>query len=121
VEKEIRKSFRHGYYEVSNLGIAYRVKPGQATYPGKTLEAAPNKDGYLSVSTSYHCKKKTYYIHLLVARKFLGPCPPGKEVHHRDHNKQNNRWDNLKYVTSSQNKQYAIEAGVFHASLNKAA
>jgi HNH endonuclease len=108
---EKRKPFRHGYYEVSNLGIAYRVKPGRGVVVGRRLKCTLDKGGYLLVNTSYHNRHKTYLLHVLVARKFLGKCPPGKEVNHKDRNKENCRWDNLEYVTHLQNMRHALENG----------
>jgi HNH endonuclease/NUMOD4 motif-containing protein len=109
--KELWKPFRHGYYEVSNLGNVQRAKPGHATYVGKILKGVPDKDGYIYVWTWYHGRRKTHKVHQLVATAFLGPCPPGKEVNHKDLDKTNNRWDNLEYTTSSRNKYHAVEHG----------
>jgi hypothetical protein len=49
----------------------------------------------------------------LVARAFLGPCPEGMEVNHKDTNKSNYRLDNVEYLTSQGNKQHAVLAGVW--------
>lgn len=47
--------------------------------------------------------KVAAYVHLLVADAFLGPCPAGKVVRHRDNNFTNNRWDNLNHGTLLEN------------------
>ena len=53
------------------------------------------------------------YIHRIVAELFIGPCPPGMEVNHRDGDKQNNRVENLEYVTRNQNVAHAKSIGHF--------
>lgn len=40
-------------------------------------------------------------VHKLVASKYLGVCPDGKEISHKDGNKWNNHWTNLGYSTRS--------------------
>jgi hypothetical protein len=42
-------------------------------------------------------------LHSLIALTFLGPRPPGLVVAHLDGNKDNNRPENLKYVTQQEN------------------
>jgi len=42
-------------------------------------------------------------VHKLVASKFLGVCPDGCEISHKDGNKWNNHWSNLEYITHSAN------------------
>lgn len=110
---ELWKPFRHEYYEVSNLGRARRVKPG-INHPqiGHILKPNVGKKGYVTISTCYHGRHKTYSLHVLVARKFLGQCPRGKQVNHIDLNKENNRWDNFEYLTSKKNIHHAIEHGI---------
>lgn len=39
-------------------------------------------------------------VHKLVASMFIGFCPLGKEINHKDTNKENNHDSNLEYVTS---------------------
>jgi hypothetical protein len=39
-----------------------------------------------------------YFVHDLVASAFLGPCPVGFKVRHKDGNGFNNKLENLEYV-----------------------
>src|SRR5436190_19072600 len=50
-------------------------------------------------------RKRTAGVHQAVAWAFIGACPPGKEVGHKDHDKRNNRPSNLEYVTPVENAQ----------------
>ena len=51
-------------------------------------------------------------IHRLVALAFIGPCPEGKQVHHRDGNKRNPIARNLEYVSASENIKHAWATGL---------
>jgi hypothetical protein len=48
-----------------------------------------------------------------VAEAFIGPCPPGLVVNHRDGNRQNNCVQNLEYCTYSENALHAVASGVW--------
>jgi len=87
------------FYKASNLG---RVK--SITKVGKKeriLKGAQSFGGYLQVDIN----KKHIRIHRLVAYAFLGPRPEGLFIDHYDRNKLNNKADNLRYVTPSENSQ----------------
>jgi hypothetical protein len=43
------------------------------------------------------------YVHRLVLRAYVGPCPDGQEVRHLDGNPANNSVANLAYGTRSEN------------------
>jgi hypothetical protein len=48
-------------------------------------------------------------VHRLVARKYIGICPEGMEVNHKDGNRINNHWTNLEYVTHAENMRKSYE------------
>lgn len=108
-----------GCYQVSNLG---RVRSVDRTiqdsigrsYPlkGKVLAPAPNRGGYLICAFTTGNKPSTFAVHRLVARVFLGPRPPGKEVHHKDGVKSNNAAANLTYVSRLENIRHAYATGL---------
>lgn len=106
-EIEVWKKIYKGYYAVSNLGRIKRLKPGSNnTYPGKIL--APQHAGYgrhyLIVQLWLkHKKVKQRYVHILVARKFIGSCPDGYEVDHKNHVTDDCRVSNLQYLPSNIN------------------
>ena len=67
--------------------------------------------GYLRVHLCKNKQAKDLYIHRLVAETFI-PNPENlPEVDHWDGNKLNNCVENLRWVTSSENKQAAIKNG----------
>lgn len=92
-----------GLYEVSDLGRV-RSLPRNNT-KGKILKpyASPH-NGYCYVSLSKENKRISKRVHKLVMMAF-NPKPSGKEleIDHRDRNKENNRLDNLQWVTHTEN------------------
>ncbi|CDH51791.1 predicted protein [Lichtheimia corymbifera JMRC:FSU:9682] len=40
---------------------------------------------------------------------FVGPCPPGQEVDHRNKDRLDNRLENLRYATRAENTRYIYE------------
>lgn len=58
---------------------------------------------YLRFAVQANDKKRSLYVHVVVMRAFIGPPPPGMEVRHIDGDVGNNRLDNLKYGTPTQN------------------
>lgn len=99
-----------GLYEVSDLGRVRSLRPYHGV-AGRILVVAPNSERYLRVDLSRAGQRKHALLHVLVARAFLGPCPPEHEVNHKDRDRANPRLDNLEYVTKAGNARHAIAAG----------
>ena len=94
-EKELWKTiYGHAPYEVSTIG---RVRNG-----ARILSPRLYGVGYFGV----RLHGKEHYIHRLVARAFLGPIPPGWQVHHKNGNQAGNRLENLEIVTPWENSQH---------------
>jgi hypothetical protein len=97
-----------GIYQVSNFGnikslkrVIMRSDNRPRTIPEK-IKVATEDHGYKKVGL--HDKDgtaRTYTIHRLVMKMFVGDSP--LYVDHIDGNKWNNRLDNLRYVTNSEN------------------
>jgi hypothetical protein len=93
-----------GWYEVSNLGRIRRTTPGPGTYPGRILKTGAGGTGYQPVRVEHEGKWTSGPVHRLVALAFLPPTTSERtEVDHKDGNKQNNRPDNLEWVTHGEN------------------
>jgi DNA-binding transcriptional regulator YiaG len=112
-------------YEVSNLGRVRSVdRPvrhrcgGAAMRRGRILRQTSGKDTYLQVVLSCESRRKTFAVHLLVARHFQPNPLRLPEVNHRDLNKANNRASNLEWTTHKRNQEHAAAAGRFRALIN---
>jgi len=106
----------YGIYEISNHGRVRSVR----TFPhilSSTkhchCKSLKYKNHYKQVRLCKNGVKKYFYIHRLVAAAFIGPCPPGKEVNHKDLFKGNNHDWNLEYRTHGSNIRHAARRGRF--------
>lgn len=101
-------------YEVSDLGRVRsldRLDAAGRYIKGKILSPAVQHRGHLQVGLS-DGKETKKYIHRIVMEAFVGPCPDGQEVCHRDHDPTNNHVGNLMYGTQSDNKQQSAAIGI---------
>ena len=113
-------------YAASSAGRIQRI--GAGSRPGKIVAQSPLPAGYMlckvrrSGTFSRWLRTFSRLVHCLVAEAFLGPCPAGLEVNHKDLNKANNRPGNLEYLTRSANIRHAIEhSGAYRGARNSQA
>jgi hypothetical protein len=101
-------------YEVSSLGRVRRVAAAKGAKVGRILRQQANARGYATVVIGFGVKGsgKTREIHRMVALAFLGPCPAGMEVNHKNSVKADPRLENLEYVTRSQNQIHSYASGL---------
>jgi len=107
-------------YEVSNLGSIRSLDRyvrtrgnGQRIARGKILQRIPEQDGYHRVQLFKNGKYKNKYVHGLVMESFVGPCPPGNQVIHLEHVKENRNdsLSNLRYASLSCNMAFKYDDG----------
>lgn len=100
-----------GIYEVNEFGKVRSVdrtveyKDGRIRkYKGKELKLTMDRGGYAFVILSKNDVRKMMKVHRLVAGAFI-PNPDNlPEVHHLNHDRKDNRAENLQWVTSSEQK-----------------
>lgn len=98
-----------GKYEISETGVIRSLYfQGKARHVAKTLKPGLSH-GYLCVVFCIGGKRKTAYIHRLLAEHFL-PNPNNLPViNHVDGNRSNNIITNLEWCTYSQNSQHGVD------------
>ena len=114
-----------GRYQVSDAGRvrsvdrvavfpAYVTKSGTLraasvrAFKGKVLRPGPMASGHLSVALG---RGNSRQVHQLVLLAFVGPCPDGHEVLHRDGVSSNNHRRNLRYGTRAENLRDDVHHG----------
>ena len=109
LEGEIWKTipYGNGDYEVSTCGRVKSFKHHEV----KIMKPSLHNCGYLCVELFENGKAKKCKIHRLVAEAFI-PNPENKPmVDHIFNNKFDNYFENLRWVTASENNYYAYETG----------
>jgi hypothetical protein len=101
---EVWKPVKGTHHEVSNLGRIRRVK---------ILKCSLTSHGYVRTAEREGTRYVEKLVHRLVAEVFLGPCPEGKCVNHKNGNKADNRIENLEYVTRKENSNHAASIGLY--------
>ena len=111
---EIWKSvYKFPEYEVSNLGRVRRISAARGAVIGRILRQRRNSGyRYYMVNLYNRGGMKSVYVHRLVARAFVGLCPLGKTVNHKDGKSLNNTASNLDYLTSTEQMQHASRLGL---------
>lgn len=97
-----------GHYQVSNFGRIKSLsrKSGNTIKKERILKPRDHTHGYSEVSLGKDMKFKNKFVHRLVAIAFI-PNPDNKpQVNHINENKQDNRVENLEWVTAKYNINY---------------
>ena len=96
--EEYKKFFED--YEISKLGNC-RKKLKNGTY--KELKGSINNRGYRYIQLSRDKKRINFLFHHQVAYFFIGERPENLVIDHIDRNKLNNKVENLRYITHTDN------------------
>lgn len=104
-----------GIYQISNYGRVRSLLIWDVNYKNfvkrnkpKILMPTDNGNGYLIINLSKDRKRKSKYIHRLVAQEFIRKPLKNEVVNHKDYNKKNNRVDNLEWCTQKENISYSV-------------
>ena len=101
-----------GRYEVSSCGRVKSLVDNFHRPRSKILLPNPNHAGYLRVKLQKDGGKWTAPVHRLVAEAFLGPRPDGMTVNHKNGAKEDNRPENLEYMSARDNRKHAWRTGL---------
>lgn len=105
--KENWKQIDDSDYYISNLG---RVKSKIYKHNERILKTHIDRDGYEIIRL--HAIDKTTVVHKLVAIAFVDNPENKKYVNHIDGIKSNNTFENLEWVTASENMKHAFDNGL---------
>lgn len=107
---EIRKIKNYEDYSIREDGkvISYKRNPA-----GQELKCTPNNAGYRTVTLKNDKGVKTITVNRLVITTFedkvLPPLDEQLQIDHKDENKLNNHYSNLRWCTGKQNVKYYYE------------
>ena len=107
-----------GFYQVSNLGGVRSLDREQRQlsrhgtmmtkmYRGTAITPTDNGNGYMIVGLKKGGKRKSYYVHRLVADAFIPNPDCCEQVNHKDYDKRNNSAANLEWVSQVENIRYS--------------
>lgn len=93
-------------YAVNKMGSVFSCRPvnGKGALTGTWRKLKPllcSKGRYLQ----FGADGRKMLIHRAVAETFLGPCPAGMEVSHKNGNSHDNRIENLEYLPHRANER----------------
>lgn len=104
-----------GLYQVSDMGrikSLSRLLNNNRQWKGRILKPTiRDKSGHLGVHLCKNGKAKTYCIHQLVLVAFIGFCPDNMEGCHNNGIETDNRLNNLRYDTHSNNILDSVRHG----------
>lgn len=88
-----------GLYEVSDYGTVRSLRSG------KVRKLQKNSDGYMVLVLHNDSKRKEYKVHRLVYEAFVEPIPDGYEIDHINTIRDDNRIENLRICTHTENNR----------------
>lgn len=110
IKERIVKINNSDNYFVSENGNIYREYELNKFY--KLKPHINKKNGYVYSTIRCNNKRKTFRVHILVAKAFIENLNNYPLVGHKDNNKTNNNYKNLYWTTNSENIQKAVDDGL---------
>ena len=113
-----------GRYEVSNMGLLRSITRTESQgnsariMTGRVLSMFTKPTGHLTAGLSSGGIRRTVSVHRMVAQVFVPGYHPDLHVCHGDGNPKNNRADNLRWGTRSDNVQDSLKHGT-HGQASK--
>lgn len=98
----------------SNRNEKYYIK-----IKGLKIKIKKNLKGYVRCTLSKKGKPKTFSVHRVVAQAFLNQHLGQVQVNHKNGNKDDNRLENLEWVTPKDNIRHAIKTGLININGEK--
>lgn len=95
---------KYKQYLVSSSG---RIKG----FEGRLKKLVLDKTGYFTVGISHKGRAHTYKVHRLVLETHVSPRPDGLVCAHLNGNSQDNRLENLRWVTQAENCRHQVIHG----------
>lgn len=99
LSEAIQLDFAPRYYVFADGRIYSKIRK-------RFLSPILNASGYCYVSLCYDGKKRNWYVHRIVARQFLVKGKDCIEVNHKNSIKNDNRVENLEWVSRSNNLKH---------------
>lgn len=99
-------------YMISNYGYVVTTDYYGSTGKMVELKSTISSNGYHNIGLYCDGEPYRYSIHRLVATYFVPNPDDHKVVNHIDGDKNNNRWDNLEWVTPKYNSNHAVDMGL---------
>ena len=97
----------HPDFMVSDMGRVKWLTDKRKYKAGDISTGSRSRDYYRLIGID----GKNYGIHRLVMLAFVGKCPEGLEVNHKNGKKYDNRLSNLEYVTHQENVRHSRGLG----------
>ena len=96
-------------YLINKCGKIKSIYRGRNT--GRILRQHTSYGGYSTVVLGCNGTMYNLYVHRLLLEAFVGPCPNDMEACHNNGNPADNRLENLRWDTCSNNVKDAISHG----------